>query len=299
MFLPLFASWLLLILSVWIGSGIWEKYLKVCRYPTYTSRELTSSSSSAIIHDIQHVPNPGVPCVIYFFFDFKDEGKQDTRALLSSLLIQLCDQFDSCFKVLFDMYSSHKRGEQQPSEDALLQCLKDMLLGSGQSPIYLIVDALDECPDASKELGAPPSRQMVLNVVKELVELRLSNLHICVTSRPEADIRRVLAPLAGFKMSLHDQNGQKEAIASYVCSVVDSNKEQGMKRWKRDVKDLVIKTLSEKANGMYGYPSIMIFMTGTHTVSKVSLGRLSTGNTAEVSYTECPSCAERIAEISR
>ena len=125
-----------------------------------------------------------------------------------------------------------------------------MLLSSGQSPIYLIVDALDESPDTSKELGAPPSRQMVLDIVKELVELRLSNLHICVTSRPEADIRSVLEPLAGFKMSLHDQNGQKEAIADYVRSVVDSDKGKRMKRWKRDVKDLVIKTLSENANGM-------------------------------------------------
>jgi hypothetical protein len=216
--------------------------------------QLIPSSSSAIIHDTQRVFNPGAPCVIYFFFDFKDEGKQDTRALLSSLLIQLCDQFDSCFKVLFDMYSSHKRGEQQPSEDALLQCLKDMLVGSGQSPIYLIVDALDECPDTSKVLGAPPSRQMVLDVVKELVELHLSNLHICVTSRPEADIRNVLEPLAGYKVSLHDQDGQKEDIVNYVYSVVYSDKEQGMKRWRQDVKELVIKTLSEKANGMYGVP---------------------------------------------
>jgi hypothetical protein len=253
-------------------------------------------SSSAIIHDIQHISNPGAPCVIFFFFDFKDEGKQDSRALLSSLIVQLCDQFDSCFKVLFDMYSSHKRGKQQPSEDALLQCLKDMLLGSGQSPIYLIVDALDECPDTSKTLGASPLRQKVLDVVKELVELRLKNLHICVTSRPEADIRSALEPMAGFNISLHDQNGQKEAIANYVLSVVDSDKEQGMKRWRRDVKDLVIKTLSEKANGMYGCPSI--FITLIHTVSKVSMGCLSTGSAAEVSYTQCPPCTERIAEIS-
>jgi hypothetical protein len=217
---------------------------------------LIPSSSSAIIHDTQRILNAGAPCVIYFFFDFKDEGKQDIRALLSSLLVQLCDQFDSCFKVFFDMYSSHKRGEQQPSEDALLQCLKDMVLGSGQSPIYLIVDALDECPDTSKVLGAPSSRQLALDVVKELVELRLSNLHICVASRPEADIRSVLEPLAGYKVSLHDQDGQKEDIANYVYSVVYSDKEQGMKRWKRDVKDLVIKTLLEKASGMYGCPSI-------------------------------------------
>jgi len=195
------------------------------------------------------------------------------------------------------MYSSHKRGEQQPSEDALLQCLKDMLLGSVQSPIYLIVDALDESPDTSKVLGTPPSRQMVLDVVKELVELRFSNLHICVASRPEADIRSVFEPLAGFKVSLHDQDGQKEDIANYVHSVVYSDQEQGMKRWKGNVKDLVIKTLSEEANGMYGCPSI--FITLVHTVSKVSLGCLSTGNAAEVSYTQCPACAERITQISR
>ena len=187
------------------------------------------------------------------------------------------------------MYSSHKHGKQQPSEEALSQCLKDMLLGSRQSPVYLIVDALDECPDTSKVLGAPPLRQKVLDVVKELIELRLSNLHICVTSRPEADIRSVLESLAGFKMSLHDQDGQKEDIANYVHSVVYSDKEQGMKRWRRDVKDLVIKTLSEKANGMYGYPSI--FVTLSHTVRKVSLGCLSTGNAAEVSYAQYPSCA--------
>ena len=172
-----------------------------------------------------------------------------------------------------------------------------MLLSSGQSPIYLIVDALDESPDTSKELGAPPSRQMVLDIVKELVELRLSNIHICLTSQPEADIQSVLEPLAGFKMSLHDQDGQKEDIANYMHSVIYSDKEQGMKRWRQDVKDLVINMLSEKANGMYGDPSI--FVTLSHTARKVSLGCLSTGNAAEVSYAQYPTCVERIAEISR
>ena len=70
-----------------------------------------------------------------------------------------------------------------------------------------------------------------------------------------------------------------------------------MKRWRRDVKDRVIKTLSEKADGMYGYLSI--FTAPPHTVSKVSLGCLSTGNAAEVSYMQCPARAQRIAQISR
>jgi hypothetical protein len=126
-----------------------------------------------------------------------------------------------------------------------------MFIAAGQLPIYLIVDALDESPDTSKVVGTLPSRQKVLEVVKELVQLRLPSLRTCVTSRPEVDIQRALEPLASFKLSLHDQDGQKEDIASYVRSVVYSDTEQEMTRWRPEVKELVAKTLSEKANGMY------------------------------------------------
>jgi hypothetical protein len=245
--------------------------------------------SSSIIHDTTPVSNARASCVVFFFFDFKDEAKQDSRALLSSLLIQLCDQSDSCFKALFDLYSSHKRGEKQPSEDALLQCLKNMILGSGEVPIYVIVDALDECPDISKKIGVPRPRRKALQIVKELVELRSSNLHLCLTSRPEANIRSVLESLACSKVSLHDQDGQKEDIAEYVRSAVYSDEEQEMKRWRPEVKEVVIKTLSEKADGMYGCSSG--FITLTQVVTQVSLGRMSTGNAAELSCTQCSACA--------
>ena len=204
------------------------------------------------------VSNGRASFVNYFFFDFKDEAKQDSRALLSSLLTQLCDQSDSCFKTLFDLYSSHKRGGEQPAEDALSQCLKDMIVGSGDVPIYIIIDALDECPDISKKTGMPRPRRKVLQIVKELVELRHPNLHLYLASRPEADIRSVLEPLTCVKISLHDQEGQKEDIAEYVRSVVYSGEEQEMKRWRPEVKELVIKTLSAKANGMYGRSSFSI-----------------------------------------
>jgi hypothetical protein len=188
--------------------------------------------------------------VAYFFFDFKDATKQDARALLTSCLVQLCDQSDTGFKHLFDMYSTHNNGTQQPSEGALSQCLKNVLRGLGQVPIYLIVDALDESPNTSKAIGVPSSRQKVLEAVKGLVGLRLQNMHICVTSRNEFDIRNALNQLAHFKVSLHDQDGQKEDIAKYVSSVVYSDTELMMKKWTVEDKKLVINTLSKKADGM-------------------------------------------------
>jgi hypothetical protein len=128
-----------------------------------------------------------------------------------------------------------------------VKSLKEMLSLPYQHPIYLIIDALDECSNSS---GIPSSRQQVLTLIKELVKLRLSNLHICVTSRPEIDIRDILEPLAIHRVSIHDQTGQKQDIADYVRSVVYSNSEPIMKRWRTVDKELVIERLSERADGM-------------------------------------------------
>ena len=115
----------------------------------------------------------------------------------------------------------------------------------GQVPIYLIIDALDECPNDS---GIPSSRQRVLKLVKELVGLHYPNLHICVTSRPEFDIRSALRPLATQQISLHDEDGQKQDINDYVTSVVSSD--DMMKRWRDHDKTMVIEKLTAKADGM-------------------------------------------------
>jgi hypothetical protein len=107
------------------------------------------------------------------------------------------------------------------------------------------VDALDECPNNS---GLPSSQEDVLDLVEHLVNLGLSNLHICVTSRPEIDIQTALHPLTPICVSLHDQSGQKKDIMDYVSSVVYSDKK--MRRWREEDRKLVVKMLSERADGM-------------------------------------------------
>jgi hypothetical protein len=189
----------------------------------------------------------GPALTAYFYFDFRDARKQRRNDLLSSILIQLSSQSDPCCDILSRLYEAHKDGAQQPSNHDLTQCLKQMLTFPDQSPIYLIMDALDESPNTS---GIPSPREMVLQLLKELVELSLPSLHICVTSRPEIDIRNVLEPLTSRRVSLHDQSGQKEDIAEYVRSIVYSNSEQIMRRWRTEDKEMVIKTLSERADGM-------------------------------------------------
>jgi hypothetical protein len=183
----------------------------------------------------------------YFFFDFKDTRKQDAHAFLSSVLVQLSNQSVSFCNILLEFFSAHQQSSQQPGDRELTQCLEKMLVIAAENLIYFILDALDECPDTS---GLPSSREMVLGLVEKLVGLDLPNLRLCVTSRPEIDIRNVLEPLTSTKnrISLHDEEGQKKDIADYVRSVVYSDRK--MMKWRVSDKELVIETLSGRANGM-------------------------------------------------
>jgi hypothetical protein len=183
--------------------------------------------------------------VAYYYFDFRDTAKQDIRGLLSSLVIQLCAMSDLCHDILSDLYSKHNVGLRLPDKDSLTQCLKDMLKLPGLPPIYLVVDALDECPNSP---GAPSPRELVLDLIENLFESHLANLRFCITSRPEVDIQEALEPLASYSLSLHDEAGQQQDIVDYIFSAVQSDRK--MRKWRAGDRKLVIDTLSRRADGM-------------------------------------------------
>jgi hypothetical protein len=189
----------------------------------------------------------GSTIMAYFYFDFRDLSKQTCHDLLRSLVLQLSTHSSPCCDILHRVYETHKDGTQQPSDDTLKGCLKDMLRLLAHDQVFIVLDAIDECPDSP---GLPPPRSEVLQLVKELVNLRLRGLYICATSRPEVDIRAVFEPLASRSVSLHDESGQKEDIADYVRNVVNSSPSMAMRRWRAEDRNLVIETLTERADGM-------------------------------------------------
>jgi hypothetical protein len=201
-------------------------------------------ASSAIVEDIDGMRKAGLASLAFFYCDFREDQKKDFRGLVSSLLVQLCHQSDSYSDVLSNFYLEHSNGARHPGDEALVKCLKEILKLPGQAPVYLIMDALDECPISS--LSSP--RDNVLTFVEELIITRIPNLRICVTSRPEIDIKAVLNPLIFHSISLHDEIGQMEDIENYIKSVV--NTDRIMRRWNAADKQLVIEVLSEKADSM-------------------------------------------------
>ena len=204
-----------------------------------------TAGSSTIIENIKSMGKSGLASLAFFYCNFREEEKRDLRGLLSSVLIQLCHQSDSYYKIFSSFYSEHANGLQHPSDDELVRCLKDILEAPGQAPVYLIIDGLDEFSNTS---GMPSPREKLLMLLEDLINSQLPNLRICATSRPEIDIKAILEPLTFCSVSLHDESGQLEDIDNYIRSVV--NTDPKMQKWRMADKELVIDSLLKKSDGM-------------------------------------------------
>jgi hypothetical protein len=203
------------------------------------------SASSAVIEDIKTMQKSGLASLAIYYYDFREEQKKDLRGLVSSVLVQLCHQSDSFCDILSGFYGDHANGSQHPGDDELVQCLHQILELQGQAPIFLVVDGLDECPDTS---DLPSAREKVLGFLEGIIDAQFPNVRICVTSRPEVDIKLILEPLTPYSVSIHNEKGQIEDIEKYIKSVVNMNRK--MRRWKLEHKELVIEVLTERADGM-------------------------------------------------
>jgi len=207
------------------------------------SRELTASASSTVIEDIEKMSKSGRASLAMYYYDFREQQKKDLRGLLSSVLFQLCDQSNFYYNILSTFHSAHHHGAQTPSDDDLIQCLKDLLNLPGPVPVYLVIDGLDEFPSDS---SLSSSREELLSLLEKLVEAKFKNLRICVTSRPEDDIQTILEPLAFRSVSLHNQPEQQQDIKIYIEAFVDRR----MKNLDQEYRHLVVNVLTKNADGM-------------------------------------------------
>ncbi|EMD37961.1 hypothetical protein CERSUDRAFT_72599 [Gelatoporia subvermispora B] len=226
-----------------VGSLLW-----VCGKPGSGKTILCSAIIEALLCNclmLNHV-------VVYFYCDFRDPAKQDIDGLLSRLLVDMSAESTECTKILWDFYSTHRNGSRRASNTELTQCFEKMLRASSHRSVYIVIDALDECPDS----GNKPPRDRILTLIHDLLGLGLSNVHICVTSRPEAGIAEVLVHLQSQTIAIDGDVGQTDDIDSYVRSSVYGDIK--FRSWSEELKALVFKVLSEKADGMFRWVSCQL-----------------------------------------
>ena len=156
--------------------------------------------------------------VAFYYFDFNDESKQDAHGMLRALLLQLSSQFHGGereleqLRVLSEPY--------RPSQDVLIQSLQTFL--ARFHDIYIILDALDECP-------RDRSREDVLKVIEVVRGWCLPSVHLLVTARDHLDIRRSLDPSHGSDISMKNSGIDKD-ISDFVSHQLQNDRM--LQRWK-------------------------------------------------------------------
>jgi hypothetical protein len=124
--------------------------------------------------------------------------------------------------------------------------------------VYLIIDALDECPVMAQEVlddgekREVRERDKLLACLQQMYGWGEANLHLLLTSRKENDIDSKLRPLfnlesaAEINLEVHKDSVNHD-IGTFIDGKLATSK---MKNWPKDIRKLIRSTLIAKADAM-------------------------------------------------
>ncbi|PYI25618.1 hypothetical protein BP00DRAFT_461676 [Aspergillus indologenus CBS 114.80] len=157
---------------------------------------------------------PNKPCVLaYWYFKFSDNETQGMESMVRSFIRQLCPR--PIPNPIRRIWEDHRRN-REPDLGVLLTIFKEILdLLPGD--IFIIFDALDECPVETRE-------KSLLAFMEDLIEDFPTKAHLLATSRPEPDIHNALMR--------HTLFGLEDALSGDVEKFVQERLANG-KSWVR------------------------------------------------------------------
>lgn len=180
----------------------------------------------------------------FFFFSFSDLKKQKVSHMLSSLVKQLCSRRPDTPQPIRNL-SEYKEKGQRPDTETLESIL--MAVARGFSSVYIVIDALDECPSLEGE------RKRLLRSLRQIMAVAPANLHIFCTSRKEADIDAAMSHLMcpPPKAAVIDLNAQRQILNRDIGLFIDLTlASDGCRSWPDSIRAEARKSLMKKADGM-------------------------------------------------
>jgi hypothetical protein len=165
--------------------------------------------------------------VLFIFCDFRKSAKQTIPYLLASLLRQISQHCDAVSEHIRSLYREHPRGDSPPLDDVRTVLASEI---GTYSKVFIVVDALDECPgDGTRE-----------SLLKELQGLAPS-VRLLVTSRDLPSIAQHLYDAERLDIPANNQDVQE-----YVRGRIA----QASRRPVKELQEHVITKITEKARGM-------------------------------------------------
>ncbi|KAJ7087481.1 ankyrin repeat-containing domain protein [Mycena epipterygia] len=217
------------------SSGIWEdcpEVLSACLYSSYTN--ISPLCSSTVIDTLHSREEP----LAFFYFDTNNSGQCTVTQLLYSLVSQLSVQAPSADRTLSGLWSSYASGQHLPSDSALISKALIPILKEFTDPVYIVLDALDECSDRDK----------LLQTLIEIVDTTLPHVHLLLTSRQE-----VPCSIIPNVVSLSLEGRVDQDIDSYVTDMLSKKVS-----WSSERRDEIKRGLLEHGSGMFRLVSLQL-----------------------------------------
>ncbi|KAF3065738.1 putative ankyrin repeat protein [Trichoderma lentiforme] len=208
-------------------------------------------SSSVIKHlQDQYVSEPSI-VVSYFYFSFSDPEKQKVDAMLASLTKQICSR-QTQGSQLMKRLQQYKLNGQRPDTETLEAVL--IASASEFSNLYVVIDALDECPLLNDQRGK------LLKSLRRILSIAPNNFHFFFTSRRETDIDDKIRPILSLKNKDEiDLLARQQIINRDINHYIDSQL-NGVeyKSWPESVKEETRELLVKKADCMFQYVQLQL-----------------------------------------
>ncbi|KAE8380182.1 hypothetical protein BDV26DRAFT_290576 [Aspergillus bertholletiae] len=172
---------------------------------------------STIIGDIEKDYSSDL---FYWYFQFNRNETQNVKNMTRSIIRQLVPE--ELPKSLISLWEEHDRKNRDPDHDKFLTILNDVIGSHARDHLFLIFDALDECPD-----NEVYERNLLFQVLKGLIDDHGKKVHLLATSRYEENIRYHLDD--SMKIDLEDR--MNDDVEAFVRNALDYGK---LSRWKKE-----------------------------------------------------------------
>ncbi|KAM0521111.1 hypothetical protein ACHAPE_002584 [Trichoderma viride] len=204
--------------------------------------------SSVVIKHLQDAhASDSSSALAYFFFSFSDSKKQNVNKMLASLVKQLCSRRPDTPQPIKSL-SEYKEKGQRPDTKTLGAILTTV--ARGFSAVYIIIDALDECPLLDGERGR------LFSSLRQIMAAAPAKVHMFCTSRREADIDSAMGTLlpSPLQVAMIDMTVRRNVIDHDIDLFIDLTlSSYEYLSWPESIRAEARKSLVERADGMFQY----------------------------------------------
>ncbi|KAI0539486.1 ankyrin repeat-containing domain protein [Xylaria digitata] len=184
-----------------------------------------------------HRSHPGPDHVLYYYFTFSDHTKQSLANLLKFTIYQLIANTQEFPEVADTLYDSKNQGSNEPSIKELIETLA-AIASACAGDVYLLVDALDECP--GKERKAFYERA--------LGPILATKVKLMIASRKEPDIEEALRNRSLYEICIQNDDVNAD-VRAHVNSVI--SRDPKFQVMKLSIQEEILDGVVSGARGMF------------------------------------------------